>query len=164
MSFKMGCSSSKNAMNKSESSKQNLTTATTNKFSVLVVDDDLVIQRIHKVFLNRFGFETHVVGNGKEAVDLYRSGASFHLVLMDMEMPIMDGPELLDPEEELLADIFDDVVPAPEIQVQAGHLGKYGSKIEIRHPASDLEKYGCGGGGGGGRASGMGLLHLFTAQ
>lgn len=99
MSFKMGSSSSKSAMKKSGSSKNNLTamtttTTTTNKFSVLVVDDDLVIQRIHKVFLNRFGFETQVVGNGKEAVDLYRSGASFHLVLMDMEMPIMDGPKV----------------------------------------------------------------------
>ncbi|KAG5515908.1 hypothetical protein RHGRI_036824 [Rhododendron griersonianum] len=93
MSFKMGSSSSKSTMKKSGSSKNNSTTTTTNKFSVLVVDDDLVIQRIHKVFLNRFGFETQVVGNGKEAVDLYRSGASFHLVLMDMEMPIMDGPK-----------------------------------------------------------------------
>lgn len=60
----------------------------------LVVDDDLVIQRIHKMYLNRFGFETQVVGNGKEAVDLYRSGAFFHLVLMDMEMPVMDGPKV----------------------------------------------------------------------
>lgn len=92
MSFKMGSSISKSTMKKSGSSKNNSTT--TNKFSVLVVDDDLVIQRIHKVFLNRFGFETQVVGNGKEAVDLYRSGASFHLVLMDMEMPIMDGPKV----------------------------------------------------------------------
>ncbi|KAH7837178.1 hypothetical protein Vadar_010667 [Vaccinium darrowii] len=63
------------------------------KFSVLVVDDDPVIQRIHRVFLDRFGFETQVVGNGKEAVDLFCSGASFHLVLMDWDMPIMDGPK-----------------------------------------------------------------------
>ncbi|KAI8531103.1 hypothetical protein RHMOL_Rhmol11G0111100 [Rhododendron molle] len=71
--------------------------------------------------------------------------------------------QLLDSEEELLADIFDNVVPAPELQVQAGHLGKYGSEIEIRHLGSDLEKYGCGGGGGDGRALGVGLLHLFIA-
>ncbi|XP_057465269.1 two-component response regulator 24-like [Actinidia eriantha] len=87
MAFRMGNSSTKS----SGSSKNGL--ATGNKFSVLVVDDDPVVQRIHRVFLNRFGFETQVVGNGKEAVDLYCSGASFHLVLMDMEMPVMDGPE-----------------------------------------------------------------------
>ncbi|KAL7175325.1 hypothetical protein ACSBR2_029013 [Camellia fascicularis] len=58
-----------------------------------IVDDDPVIQRIHNVLLSKFGLETQVVGNGKEAVDLYCAGASFHLVLMDMEMPIMDGPK-----------------------------------------------------------------------
>ncbi|MCJ2385509.1 response regulator, partial [Lactiplantibacillus plantarum] len=88
MAFRMGNSSTKC----SGSSKNCL--ATGNKFSVLVVDDDPVVQRIHRVFLNRFGFETQVVGNGKEAVDLYCSGASFHLVLMDMEMPVMDGPKV----------------------------------------------------------------------
>ncbi|THG10362.1 two-component response regulator 24-like [Camellia sinensis] len=59
---------------------------------VLIVDDDPVIQRIHNMLLSRFGLEIQVVGNGKEAVDLYRAGASFHLVFRDMEMPIMDGP------------------------------------------------------------------------
>ncbi|KAH7838256.1 hypothetical protein Vadar_024099 [Vaccinium darrowii] len=73
--------------------KSGSSTTIVKKFSALVVDDDLVIQRIHKMYLNRFGFETQVVGNGKEAVDLYRSGAFFHLVLMDMEMPVMDGPK-----------------------------------------------------------------------
>ncbi|KAF7143206.1 hypothetical protein RHSIM_Rhsim05G0032200 [Rhododendron simsii] len=51
-------------------------------------------------------------------------------------------------EEEILADVFDDVVPAPELDVQAGHLGEYGSEIEIRHPGYVMEKYGCGEGGG----------------
>ncbi|KAI8539640.1 hypothetical protein RHMOL_Rhmol09G0198600 [Rhododendron molle] len=49
----------------------------------------------------------------------------------------------------MLADVFNDVVPTPELEVQAGHLGEYGSEIEIRHPSSELEKYGCGEGGGG---------------
>ncbi|XAR72522.1 Histidine kinase [Bertholletia excelsa] len=67
------------------------TNSKTAKFSALIVDDDPLIQRIHKAFLSRFGFHTQVAANGKEAVDLYLAGASFHLVLMDMEMPIMDG-------------------------------------------------------------------------
>ncbi|KAF5934613.1 hypothetical protein HYC85_030784 [Camellia sinensis] len=96
MAFRMGSSSSK-SVNKSGNRRID---GTNNNFTVgkilcvLIVDDDPVIQRIHSVLLSRFGFETQVVGNGKEVVDLYCSGASFHLVLMDMEMPIMDGPKL----------------------------------------------------------------------
>ncbi|KAI8020418.1 Two-component response regulator 24 [Camellia lanceoleosa] len=95
MAFQMGSSSSK-SVNKSGNRRIDGTNSnfTAGKgLCVLIVDDDPVIQRIHSALLSRFGLETQVVGNGKEAVDLYRSGASFHLVLMDMEMPIMDGPK-----------------------------------------------------------------------
>ena len=96
MAFRMGSSCSK-SVNKSgnkriDGTNSNFTIG--KRLCVLIVDDDPVIQRIHCVLLSRFGLETQVVGNGKEAVDLYRSGASFHLVLMDMEMPIMDGPKV----------------------------------------------------------------------
>ncbi|XP_047330970.1 two-component response regulator ARR22-like [Impatiens glandulifera] len=60
---------------------------------VLVVDDDAIVRRIHSMFFKKHGFETMAVENGQEAVNLYRSGTRFHLVLMDMEMPVMDGPK-----------------------------------------------------------------------
>ncbi|RVX11250.1 Two-component response regulator ARR22 [Vitis vinifera] len=66
---------------------------TEKKISVLIVEDDPLIQKIHKVMMTKFGTEVQVVANGKEVVDLYRSGASFDLILMDFEMPIMDGFE-----------------------------------------------------------------------
>ncbi|GMY20335.1 two-component response regulator ARR22-like [Fagus crenata] len=64
------------------------------KFSVLIVDDDLIIRKIHRVLLSKFTTEIQVAENGKEAVDLYRSGALFDLVLMDMDMPIVNGLEV----------------------------------------------------------------------
>lgn len=64
------------------------------KLAALVVDDDPIIRRIHKVLLTKLGFEAQTVDNGKKAVDLIDSGASFALILMDMEMPVMDGPEV----------------------------------------------------------------------
>ncbi|KAF7127335.1 hypothetical protein RHSIM_Rhsim11G0014600 [Rhododendron simsii] len=73
--------------------------------------------------------------------------------------PHLTLSQLLNLEEEMLDNVFDDVVRAPEPEVQAGHLGEYGSEIEIRHPSSELEIYGCGGGGGGAVAErGMGGL------
>lgn len=64
------------------------------KFSVLIVDDDPIIRKIHSALLSKFTKEIQEVKNGKEAVDLCRSGASFDIIFMDKEMPIMTGLEV----------------------------------------------------------------------
>ena len=61
------------------------------KIYALIVEDDRVTQMRHRMLLKRFKCESLVAGNGKEAIDLYRSGARFDVVLMDMEMTIMNG-------------------------------------------------------------------------
>ncbi|CAL1400278.1 unnamed protein product [Linum trigynum] len=71
---------------------QNGSTETT-PFRVLVVDDDRILRKMHKMMLTRLGIEVEVAVNGKEAVDLHLAGASFHLVLMDLQMPVMDGSQ-----------------------------------------------------------------------
>lgn len=38
--------------------------------------------------------KNHAVENGKEAVDIHCSGQSFDLILMDSDMPIMNGIEV----------------------------------------------------------------------
>ncbi|KAJ4721101.1 Two-component response regulator ARR22-like protein [Melia azedarach] len=62
-------------------------------FSALVVDDDPLIRQVQSVILNSVGFKVEVAENGKEAVDLFSAGANFHIVFIDMEMPIMNGIE-----------------------------------------------------------------------
>ncbi|KAK4399401.1 Two-component response regulator 24 [Sesamum angolense] len=61
------------------------------RICALVVDDDPLVRRIHGMLLARYGLEIEAAENGQEAVDLFLSGKTFDLVLMDMEMPIMDG-------------------------------------------------------------------------
>ncbi|KAL2567164.1 hypothetical protein AAZV13_19G210400 [Glycine max] len=64
------------------------------KISALIVDDDAIIRKIHKTMLERlFNIEAKTVRDGKEAVDLCRSGENFDIIFMDKEMPIMDGHE-----------------------------------------------------------------------
>jgi PleD family two-component response regulator len=70
----------------------NLTTG--KMLSVLVVDDDPITRRIHKALLNKFQLEIQVAENGKEAIEFFNSGIHFDLILLDMEMPIMDGLEV----------------------------------------------------------------------
>lgn len=64
------------------------------KIYALVVDDDNIIQKIHKALLTKLGLKVKVVANGKKAIDLYRLGSSFDLIFMDMAMSIMDGPKV----------------------------------------------------------------------
>ncbi|OMO98383.1 hypothetical protein COLO4_13957 [Corchorus olitorius] len=64
-----------------------------NNFTVLVVDDDPIIRKVHDMQLKKFGLKPQVVENGKKAVDLCLAGDTFNLILMDKEMPVMDGVE-----------------------------------------------------------------------
>lgn len=65
-----------------------------NKITALVVDDSTINQIIHHKMLESFGIENQVVGNGKEAIDVHCSGKHFDLILMDMDMPVMNGIEV----------------------------------------------------------------------
>ncbi|WP_051902231.1 ATP-binding protein [Photobacterium sanctipauli] len=59
--------------------------------TVLIVEDNLVNQKVASLFLKKAGYEFELANNGKEAVDMVREGKRYHAVLMDCMMPIMDG-------------------------------------------------------------------------
>jgi CheY-like chemotaxis protein len=57
---------------------------------VLVVEDNPVSQQLAAAMLKRMGCRTDVVGNGEEAVEAWRR-LPYDLILMDCDMPVMDG-------------------------------------------------------------------------
>ena len=59
---------------------------------VLLVEDNLVNQRVAKAMLEKAGMTVEVAENGAVALE-YLERASFDLVLMDLQMPVMDGLE-----------------------------------------------------------------------
>jgi CheY-like chemotaxis protein len=59
---------------------------------VLVVEDTPELQLLERRILERMGLTVAVANNGKEAVDL-ATEQPFDLILMDMQMPVMDGIE-----------------------------------------------------------------------
>ncbi|XP_030477141.1 two-component response regulator 24-like [Syzygium oleosum] len=67
------------------------------KLSVLIVDDELLVRKVHEKLLSKLKLakqvQTQTATNGKEALDLHLSGSSFDIILMDLQMPIMDGTE-----------------------------------------------------------------------
>ena len=65
-----------------------------NTSQVLVVEDNLVNQRVIQMLLNNLGIKTHIVNNGREALEAIRADAGqYQLILMDCHMPEMDGFE-----------------------------------------------------------------------
>lgn len=57
---------------------------------VLVAEDNLVNQTVVRGMLQKLGHVAILAANGQEAVALLQEG-SFDLVLMDVQMPVMDG-------------------------------------------------------------------------
>jgi len=59
---------------------------------ILLVEDNLMNQNVAVHMLEKEGFAVSVAGNGREAIEMLK-GNKFPLVLMDIQMPEMDGIE-----------------------------------------------------------------------
>ncbi|KAI0201849.1 hypothetical protein F4808DRAFT_469160 [Astrocystis sublimbata] len=58
--------------------------------NILIVEDNVINLRLLEAFVKRLKVRWQTAVNGKEAVDKWRAGG-FHLVLMDIQLPIMNG-------------------------------------------------------------------------
>jgi len=60
--------------------------------NILLAEDEYINASITKAFLEQVGLNVTTVENGKDAVDTAAKGG-YHAVLMDVQMPVMDGLE-----------------------------------------------------------------------
>jgi two-component system sensor histidine kinase/response regulator len=59
---------------------------------ILIVEDNVVNQKVARTVLSHFGYDSNVAANGKEALEALAE-EKYDLVFMDMQMPEMDGLE-----------------------------------------------------------------------
>ena len=57
---------------------------------ILIAEDDLDMQKILKLYLQKSGFQVSAVSNGRDAID-FLSEHPADLVIMDWMMPVQDG-------------------------------------------------------------------------
>lgn len=85
---------------------------------ILVVDDEECIRTLLTLLLSQHGFAVWTAASGDEALSLYkRHQADIGLVLLDVQMPAMDGPQTLEALRQL--------GPSPTVAFLTGHAGKY---------------------------------------
>lgn len=61
---------------------------------IAIIEDDAVISQMYRMKFEADGFTVEVAGNGQDGVHLVKE---FHpdLILLDMQMPVMNGSEAL---------------------------------------------------------------------
>ncbi len=57
---------------------------------ILLAEDKPINQKVINLLLESMGHKVVIAKNGKEAIDFYKPG-EFDLILMDVQMPVMDG-------------------------------------------------------------------------
>jgi PAS domain S-box-containing protein len=93
--------------------------------TVLVVDDEDVVQRIARATLEMRGYRVLLASDGLEAIRAIRENPNVSVVLLDLTMPVMGGAEAVD---EILA-----INPSLQVIVSTGYshqeaVARFGNK------------------------------------
>ena len=74
------------------------------QFRILVVDDELIVRDSLKDWLTEDGFQVDAAESGPDALEKLTK-ESYHLMLLDIKMPDMDGVEVLKRAKEMRPDL-----------------------------------------------------------
>ncbi|MDX2165072.1 MAG: response regulator [Gammaproteobacteria bacterium] len=79
--------------------------STSRQKQALVVEDNAMIQKIHSAFLKSFNYGVTAVRTGEEAIIILKSNATFDVILLDINLPQINGYEVSRIIREELKDI-----------------------------------------------------------
>lgn len=124
-----------------------------NNARILLVEDNYVNQQVALEMLKNLGYSVSVAENGQQALDkLEKSKSAFDLVLMDCQMPIMDGYEAsrkirsnqsnkFDPNIPIIALTANAMKGDMEKCVSAGMDGYLAKPIDAEQLSAEIKKW-----------------------
>ena len=92
---------------------------------VLVVDDDPIMHRVLKHYLETKGYEMLMANNGREAIEVAKRELP-NLIVLDVRMPEMSGPAAL---RQLKEDEATKAIPVIMVTVSADRVTHVESEI-----------------------------------
>jgi CheY-like chemotaxis protein len=70
--------------------------------TILLVDDERMIREVAKQMLERLGYRVIIAEHGEKALEILKvGGIRFHLIILDLMMPGMDGGETFEKMQEI---------------------------------------------------------------
>lgn len=88
---------------------------------ILLVDDDDLVQTAVSAQLRRLGHSVVMAENGREAIEKVEAGLQVDLVLLDIDMPVLDGTKALPMLRELRPDL--------PVIIETGNLGEKAERL-----------------------------------
>jgi CheY-like chemotaxis protein len=116
---------------------------------ILLVEDNAINQKVAIHMLDRLGYRADIAGNGQEAVDALQR-QSYDVILMDVQMPLMDGVEATSVIRETIPSGKQPFIVAMTANAMAGDretylangMDDYISKpVRVEELVSTLERY-----------------------
>ncbi|HAG17308.1 MAG TPA: hypothetical protein DCG69_12420 [Bacteroidales bacterium] len=104
-----------------ESKGKDLKTVNKN-YKILLVEDNLINEKIATTSLNRLGYNIDVSRSGKDAISKYRR-EKYDLVLMDLKMPEMDGFQVCEAMRGIDLELSTEIAPKIVALTAEDYLG-----------------------------------------
>ncbi|NQT77118.1 MAG: response regulator [Bacteroidetes bacterium] len=89
--------------------------------SILLAEDNEINQKIIQYSLTNAGHNVDIANNGQEAIDMYHAG-NYDLVLMDVQMPVLDGFEATAHIRKIESAVLNETHPTPIVALTANAM------------------------------------------
>lgn len=110
-----------------------------NKIKILIVEDNILNQKLAGFMLSDLGFEFDICANGKLAVEKLKENV-YNLILMDIQMPEMNGYEATTfIREKLMLDITIIAMTAHALPGERNKCLSYGMTDYISKPIREID-------------------------
>jgi len=110
-----------------------------NKIKILIVEDNLLNQKLAGFMLNDWGFSYDICSNGKLAIEKLKQNV-YNLILMDIQMPEMNGYEATEfIREKLMMDIAIIAMTAHALPGEKDKCLSYGMTDYISKPIRETD-------------------------